>query len=682
MPNKISAIIVSLSIIGGSSFAGQKISPYLQAALSDRPELNHLVWVEFVDKGPIPQLERISTSLITEKAIERRSKVLAPEELVSFIDVPVSSEYVAAVRQEVGNIRQVSRWFNMVSAVASPEKIEALAQLPFVKSISLVARSRRDSVEQNIDSQTTTAPADSPFALDYGPSLAQLQLINVPPLHDLGNFGQGILICVLDNGFRLLSHEAFASMNIIATYDFVDHKVSVVPNNTSPAFGSHGINTLSALGGRKDGQLIGPAFGASFLLARTENDSSETPIEEDNWVAAIEWAESLGVDVTSTSLGYLAYDPPYTSWTWQNLDGNTTLITRAADMAAALGVVVVNSAGNNGFNATHNTLNAPADGDSVISVGAVTVQGTRASFSSVGPTTATPPRIKPDVMATGVNVYVANGSVTTAYQSDQGTSVACPLAAGVAALILHAQPSATPWQVGEAMRNTASRSSTPDNQMGWGILNAVAAVNYLTLPNQVVGLTIGPLPNISNVQILWSTTREQDNLGFEVQRSANVTQNFIPLANGFVPGVGNSSVPQAYSFVDTSVGVGRWYYRLKQINLDSTFTLSNSIEVTVSLPTTFLLEQNFPNPFNPRTRIRYRVPEQSYVSLNVYNVLGQLVRTLVNEVEPPSSHEVEWNGKNDAGEIVATGVYYYRLSARSVNGDRSFTNDRKMIFLK
>jgi subtilisin family serine protease len=226
--------------------------------------------------------------------------------------------------------------------------------------------------------------------------------------------------------------------------------------------------------------LIGPAFGASFILARTENDSSETPIEEDNWVAAIEWADSIGVDVTSTSLGYLDYGPPYTSWTWQNMDGNTTLITRAADMAVAKGIVVVNSAGNNGFNPSRNTLNAPADGDSVIAVGAVSSNGTRASFSSVGPTTSIPPRIKPDVMAQGTAVRCASATDTVEYIYNQGTSLACPLVAGVVALMLHAKPNATPMQIADALRSTASQPSTPDNQMGWGIINAAGAISYIT----------------------------------------------------------------------------------------------------------------------------------------------------------------------------------------------------------
>jgi subtilisin family serine protease len=315
--------------------------------------------------------------------------------------------------------------------------------------------------------------------LDYGESYVQDSLINVPAVHNTGNYAQGVLIGMFDNGVRLPDHEAFDSLHIVATYDFVDHKVSVVPNNPDPSFGSHGVYTLSTIGGNKAGQLIGPAFGASYLLARTENDSSETPIEEDNWVAAMEWADSIGVDVTSTSLGYFNYEPPYESWTWEDMNGNTTVITRAADMAVARGIVVVNSAGNAGTNPDHNSLVAPADGDSVLSIGAVWSTGERANFSSVGPTTSIPPRIKPDVMAQGVNVYVASGINHDGYGTVSGTSLSCPLVAGVAALIIHARPDATPVEIADAMRNTASNADAPDNQYGWGIVDAMAAIGYL-----------------------------------------------------------------------------------------------------------------------------------------------------------------------------------------------------------
>ncbi|MBK7629355.1 MAG: S8 family serine peptidase [Ignavibacteriales bacterium] len=221
-------------------------------------------------------------------------------------------------------------------------------------------------------------------------------------------------------------------MNIIATCDFVNHDPNVA-NQGDMGEGSHGTATLSIIGGFKEGQLVGPAYASNFILAKTENTDSETPVEEDNWIAGLEWADSIGVDVTSTSLSYLDYDSPFTSYTWQDMDGNTALITIAADLAAGKGIVVVNAASNNGLNTSHNTLGAPADGDSVFTIGAVTSSGTRSSFSSVGPTFDG--RFKPDLMAMGSNVYHAS-SFGNSYSAGSGTSFSCPLAAGVCALII------------------------------------------------------------------------------------------------------------------------------------------------------------------------------------------------------------------------------------------------------
>ncbi|MEO8169129.1 MAG: S8 family serine peptidase, partial [bacterium] len=422
--------------------------------------------------------------------------------------------------------------------------------------------------------------------IDYGLSYSQLNQINVPAVHATGNYGQGVIVGSFDNGVRLLNHEAFDTLRtrLIATYDFVDHKVSVTPNNPGEGFGAHGVATLSAMGGYKPGQLIGPAFGASFIIARTENDSSETPLEEDNWVAAIEWAESLGVDVTSTSLGYLTYDPPYSSWTWQNMDGKTTVITRAADMAVSKGVVVVNSAGNNGFNATHNTLNAPADGDSVLSIGALTIDGERAGFSSVGPTLSTPPRIKPDVMAQGLLVRSAHTANPTEYAYAQGTSLSCPLAAGVAALLIHANPTASAVEIMNAMRQTASRASSPDREYGWGVINAMDAVNLVS---------------------------------------------------------GGQRIPTAYKLL-----------------------------------------QNYPNPFNPSTNIVFDLPKSSFVSLKIYNLLGQEVKTLATNQQFIGHPSIIWHGDTNSGSTIATGVYFARLSARSVDGTSNYASTIKLVFLR
>jgi subtilisin family serine protease len=212
-------------------------------------------------------------------------------------------------------------------------------------------------------------------------------------------------------------------------------------------------------------------------LAKTENTDSETPLEEDNWIAAAEWADSLGADVFSTSLGYLEFDSPYQDYTYEDMNGNTAAITIAADLAVKKGIVLFNSAGNNGFNSLHNTLNAPADGDSVFAIGAVYSNGSRVSFSSVGPTYDG--RIKPDFMAMGAGTYAAGNNSNTQYISFSGTSASCPLAAGIAALLLEKDYNLTPIEIRQILRNTSSNSDTPNNSDGWGILNALAAINQI-----------------------------------------------------------------------------------------------------------------------------------------------------------------------------------------------------------
>ncbi|MCZ6776013.1 MAG: S8 family serine peptidase [Ignavibacteria bacterium] len=587
--------MIGIVLLSFSAFAGDKIGARLSKVLEGiGPNDEVVVWVYFTDKGSHEFAKSsVPESVVSDRSIRRRLKVRHRDEVVDYTDLPVEQTYLDRVASHVVKVRHRSKWFNSVSVCATKNQINELVALSIVKKIELLARFKKNNSEIETPRTPNEGGLKSPqerkenYSFDYGPSLGQLAQISVPEVHNTGNYAQGVIVGVFDNGFRLLTHEAFDSLDIIATYDFVDHKVSVVPNH--PGHGGHGVNTLSTIGGFKEGQLIGPAFGASYILARTENDSSETPIEEDNWVAAIEWADSIGVEVTSTSLGYLTYGPPYTSWTWEDMNGNTTVITRAADMAVARGIVVLNSAGNEGNNPSHNTLIAPADGDSVISVGAVSPSGTRVSFSSVGPTTSMPPRIKPDVMAQGSSVRVASSINPTGYSSfASGTSFSCPLAAGVTALIVHARPNATPIEIGDAMRLTASNAGSPNNLMGWGILNAVEAINFI------------------------STT---------------------------------------------------------------------GIKETPTTPTAFKLEQNFPNPFNPTTNIRYELPKAAFVTLTIYDVLGREVRKLVNERQSAAIRSLTWDGTNNLGKAVASGVYLYRLSSVNDNGE-TFSDARRMILLQ
>ena len=354
-------------------------------------------WVFFTDKGTGVRSQVTNPeTVISRRSLERRKKLAAPG--LDETDIPVHRDYIRAVEAAGLRIKRTSKWMNGVTCTGTAEAFRRVAGLRFVESIDIIESYRSVRPVEIIESEGNQfAPAPAPAGtnlLNYGNSYTQLQQMNVPELHNIGYSGQGVMIAVLDAGFNLLAHEAFDSMHIVAAWDFVNNDPGV-GDSSDMGTGSHGTKTLSTIGGFKEGKLIGPAYRASFVLAKTENTDSETPVEEDNWIAAMEWADSIGIDVSSTSLGYIDFDQPYTSYTWQSMDGNTCRITRAADLAVKKGIVVVNSAGNEGYHPTQNTLGAPSDGDSVLAIGAVDATGNRVDFSSVGNTVDG--RIKPDV---------------------------------------------------------------------------------------------------------------------------------------------------------------------------------------------------------------------------------------------------------------------------------------------
>jgi hypothetical protein len=477
-------IVLVFFVFPATIFGAAPLGKMLMKAYPLMTQGQHLpVMIYFTDKEPFSLGRSIqgARELLSDRAIRRRLKMRSAENLLDESDYPMKREYIDETAKHVTKMRQELKWFNAISAEATKEQIAELQELPFVKAIELVGRYKRSQPTAAVGVSKSTAPSRklSATGLDYGPSFRQLNQIDVPALQNMGYFGQGVVIGMFDNGWRLLQHETFDSMTILATYDFVDHKVSIVPYDTNPTFGSHGINTLSIIGGYTPGELIGPAFKADFLLARTENDSSETPIEEDNWVRGIAWMDSIGVDVTSTSLGYFTFDAPYPSLTWEDMNGRTAVISIAAAHAVSLGIVVVNSAGNDGLSRAGepNTLIAPADADSIITVGAVDTSGVIAYFSSYGPTSDG--RTKPDVVAMGIGVTYALATDVTGFANvDQGTSFSCPLTAGAAALVLSINPSWNPIMVRDALRQTASQANTPDDHYGWGIIDALAAAYY------------------------------------------------------------------------------------------------------------------------------------------------------------------------------------------------------------
>ena len=449
-----------------------KISRRLAHEIHTKQEQTHSVWIYFSDKGP-HAAEEVKTfeKQLPQKTINRRKKNMLPGNICNFRDLPLNKQYIETISPFLTKNRRESRWLNALSAEVSSQNIRRIAEFPFVNKIDLVLKLKKNYPNtQSTINQSLNKSKDNKF--NYGASYKQNELINIPAAHNLNYTGSGILICMADAGFNNLSHPVFANLNIVATYDFVNNDENVGDEDDLGS-GSHGTKTLSIIAGFDEGQLIGPAFGAKYILVKTENTESETPVEEDNWIAAVEWAEyNYGPDIVSTSLGYLDW------YEANDMDGNTAAITRAADIAAGYGILIVNSAGNSGNGTT--TISAPADGDSVLTVGAVDSLRFRTSFSAVGPTADS--RIKPDVMAMGAGVTTALPN-DNGYTAGGGTSYSCPITAGGAALLMEMFPEASNMQIFEALKMSADKSEQPDNYYGWGIIDIIAAANYLRRPH-------------------------------------------------------------------------------------------------------------------------------------------------------------------------------------------------------
>jgi len=442
-------------------------------------------WVFFTDKGFSTfseyheKLYKTEESL-TERARKRRLKARGPYNLADFKDIPVYDGYIDMVKSTGAEIRNVLRWFNAVTVEADIEQLERIARFPFVRMFKNIS-----SVNRSGELPPEARPrGDLPVintTLDYGLSLSQLRQQNNIAAHELGFAGQDVLICMLDTGF-LQDHVSFQPLisqgRLVAQWDFVNGDGNVDYDSTQDVFYQawHGTMVWSTVAGEVSGFLYGPAYRSLYCLAKTESVTDELHSEEDNWAAGAEWADSLGADIISSSLGYrYAFDPPDTDYTYQGMNGDATIVTQAADLAVYNGITVLTAIGNSGGFGP-GSLIAPSDGDSVIAVGAVDSFDVLTQFSSLGPTFDG--RIKPEIVARGQDVLCALASDMNDFTFSNGTSLSTPLSAGAAAILLEAHPNWTPMMVREALMMTATQKDNPDNSYGWGIIDVGRALFY------------------------------------------------------------------------------------------------------------------------------------------------------------------------------------------------------------
>ncbi|WP_396600768.1 S8 family serine peptidase [Algibacter sp. R77976] len=428
-------------------------------------------WVYLADKEDVTASIANPLTILTQEAIDRKNTHgVAIDER----DVPVNESYITQIKNSNGiTVMAKSKWFNALHVRGTQFNIISLTGLGFVSSI--------DFADKSLNSKNANANVESKQAkesklegvlttFNYGNSANQIEMINGDDLHLADYTGTGMTIAVLDAGFpnanTMTSFQRLRdSGNLLGSYDFVNRDVNVYTGTTS----NHGTLVLSDMAGYVENQFVGTAPDASYYLFITEDAPNENPVEESYWVEAAERADSLGVDVINTSLGYTTFDDAAYDYSSADLDGFTTYITKGANIAFEKGLLLINSAGNSG----NGGVGAPADSPNVFSIGAVDASGNYASFSSVG--SAIQPTQKPDVVAQGQASYVIteNDIVTTA----NGTSFSSPILAGGITCLWQALPGKTNAEIMQLVRESGSQYTTPDYFLGYGIPNLELAFN-------------------------------------------------------------------------------------------------------------------------------------------------------------------------------------------------------------
>lgn len=574
------------------------------------------------------------SAYLSQRAIERR---LRYNIAIDSTDLPVPAAYISQV-QNIPNviILNISRWLNAVSiSTTDANAINIINALPFVQNTSAIgaryATGNRDEYIEETEpvfrSRAVQLNGDNFF--NYGTtSLNEIHVHEGEFLHNIGLRGQGMQIALLDGGFyQYTNFKAFDSANannqFLDTWDFVAGEQSVVEDN------SHGMSCLSTIAANIPGQFIGTAPKAGFRLYRTEDASSEYPVEEFNWVCGVERADSAGSDVISSSLGYSDFDNAIFNHTYNDMNGDVIVSTIAADLAAKKGLLLFIAAGNDGNNPWRYIL-SPADADSVLAVGAVSVSGATGTFSSYGP--SADGRIKPDIASVGVNAMVQTSSNTIGFSN--GTSYACPKIAGLGTALWQGFPEYDNMRIVRAIQQAGSIYTTPDNRIGYGVPNMKTAFSSLLIDFSSLAATIIGCSAV----ITWGS-KDVSAMKYEIERKTPGDINFIKVGETN-PQAGNKLSSHTYQFTDilnnTSIG-STISYRIRQIIDTATASFTAVYLDTVSIATTMPCSENnidkiflAPNP--PSGDYALLAVQTSYeissMPITVFDMKGSLIMQL------------------------------------------------------
>lgn len=473
--------------------------------------------VKLKDKKGTPYSVNQPSAFLSQRSIERRIKqnIQITEE-----DLPVTPSYLDSIRS-VGNVvvRNVSKWLNQVSIETSdPVALAKIANFTFVSGTQQIKRMGRSPFMLRDKFVTELKEVSSPGgtsgigSLNYGLSQGQVTIHKGNFLHDKGFTGRGMLIAIIDDGFyHYKTLPAFDSIRlngkILDMYDFVGMKTDMNEEDI------HGTYCLSIMASNVPGQMIGTAPGASYLMYRSEDKLTESPAEEQNWIAAAERSDSSGADVISTSLGYNTFDNPAYDYTYQDMNGKTSMIAKAATIAVSKGMVLLVAAGNEGNKPWH-YITTPADAFNILAVGAVSVSGVPGVFSSYGP--SADGRVKPEVASVGVATFVQNAGGT--FSSGNGTSFATPNLAGLVTCLWQAFPEFSSLEIMDVVKRSSDHYNQPNFVTGYGIPDFQIAYNLLMQRraaklNTVLNgknLIIYPNPLVSATTILVKAKNDGD----------------------------------------------------------------------------------------------------------------------------------------------------------------------------